>query len=61
MNLNLGSKTIADFITFCTTNNLDHSPSGAGHVAKLGGGYTLYCDNTSWYIQFDGSITAYAG
>ncbi len=55
MNLNLGSKTIADFITFCTTNNLDHSPSGAGHVAKL------YCDNTSWYIQFDGSITAYAG
>ncbi len=41
MNLNLGTKTIADFITFCTTNNLDHGPDGSTHVARLGNGLFL--------------------
>ncbi len=58
MNLNLGTKTIADFITFCTTNNLDHGPDGSTHVARLGNGMFLVCDNTNWYVSSSGVISA---
>lgn len=55
MNIQLCPMTAEDFATFIAANNLALLDP---QTARLGGGFTFYCDGTHLFLQNGGTVSS---